>query len=91
MIVQLSGECVPALTWAPGQLLRWWQRESQQNTCSCQICSDNRRPAPNLALPYRTELPLAGDRRKVHHVVLEVAATSGAKTLRLLNEYTVSH
>ena len=37
----------------------------------------------------RPELPLAGDRRKLHHVVMEVG--SSTKTLRLLNEYTVRH
>ena len=38
----------------------------------------------------RKDLRLAGDRRTVHHVVLEVCTSSGAKTLRLLNEYTVN-
>lgn len=38
---------------------------------------------------HRDELPLAGERRLLHHVVLEVLDGGNSKTLRLLNEYTV--
>ncbi len=69
---------------------RRWQNDHDV-IAHVQICLHDRRSRPEvLTLPRRTELPLAGDRRNVHHVVLEIACTSGTKTLRLLNEYTVS-
>ena len=42
-----------------------------------------------MILRHRVELPLAGERRRLHHVVLEVLDGGNSKTLRLLNEYTV--